>query len=67
MFLDPILGLNYLQKLSAVLTSAYFFPKLTFTKNSLRNTRVSNSLDPDQAQHFVKLGLGPFCLFDLIL
>ena len=31
-----------------------------FSKNSLRNTiRVSNSLDPDQAQHFVAPDLGP--------
>ena len=37
--------------------------KLTFSKNSLRNTiRVSNSLNPDQAQHFVGLDLEPDCL-----
>ena len=31
-----------------------FFSKLTFPKNSFRNTiRVSNSLDPDQAQQNV--------------
>ena len=40
-----------------------FFSKSAFSKNSLRNTiRVSNSLDPDQAQHFVSTYLGPNCL-----
>ena len=35
----------------------------TFLKNSLRNTiRVSNSLDPGQAQRFVGPDLGPNCL-----
>ena len=34
-----------------------------FQKKSLRNTiRVSNILDPDQAQHFVGPDLGPNCL-----
>ena len=38
----------------------FFFSKLTFLKNSIRNTiRVANSLDPDQAQHFVQSVLGP--------
>ena len=37
-----------------------FFSKLTFPKNSFRNMiRVSNSLDPDQVQHFVGPDLGP--------
>ena len=40
-----------------------FFPKLTFLKNSFRNTIiVSNSLDRDQARCFVGPGLGPNCL-----
>ena len=40
-----------------------FFSKLTFLKNSFRNTiRVANSLDPDQARHFVGPELGPNCL-----
>ena len=40
----------------------YFFFKLTF-----RNTiRVSNSLDADQARHFVGPGLGPNCLQRLL-
>ena len=34
-----------------------------FSKISLRNTvRVANSLDPDQAHHFVRPDLGPNCL-----
>ena len=40
-----------------------FFSKSAFTKNSFRNTiRVSNSLDQDQARHFVRRDLGPNCL-----
>ena len=47
--------------LHAFLTSADFFK--TFSKNNFRNTiRVSNSLDPDQARHFVGPNLGPNCL-----
>ena len=43
--------------------SADVFSKSTFLKNSYRNTtRVSNSLDPDQARHFVGPILGPNCL-----
>ena len=39
-----------------------FFSKTTFLKNSFRNTiRVSNSLDPDQARHYVGPDLGPNC------
>ena len=39
------------------------FSKLKFSNNSFRNTiRVSNSLDPDQARHFVGPDLGPNCL-----
>ena len=42
------------------LSSADFFSKLTFSKNSFRNTfRVSYSLDPDQASRFVRPDLGP--------
>ena len=41
----------------------WFFSKSTFLKNSFRNTiRVSNSLDPYQAWHFVRPDLGPNCL-----
>ena len=40
-----------------------YFSKLTFSKNYFRITiRVSNSLDPDQAQHVVGPDLGPNCL-----
>ena len=39
------------------------FLKLTFSNNSFENIiRVSNSLDPDQARHFVGPGLGSICL-----
>ena len=41
----------------------FFSSKLTLLKSSFGNTiRVSNSLDPDQAQHFVRPDLGPNCL-----
>ena len=41
-----------------------FFFKINFFSNkSFRNTiRLSNCLDPDQAQHFVGPELGPNCL-----
>ena len=43
-----------------LLSSADFFPKLTFSKVSFRMTiRVSNGLDPDQDRHFVGPDLGP--------
>ena len=39
------------------------FSKLTFSKNSFRNNiRVSNSLDRDQARHYVGPDLDPYCL-----
>ena len=42
------------------LSSADFF-KLTFSKNSFRNTiRVSNVLDPELFGHIVKPDLGPY-------
>ena len=38
------------------------FSELTFSKSSFTNTiTVSNSLDPDQARHFVGPDLGPNC------
>ena len=41
----------------------WLFSKLTFSKNSFRNTiSVSNSLDPDQARHSVGPDLDPNCL-----
>ena len=43
-----------------LISSADFFQKNNFTKNSLKNTlRVSNGLDPHQAQHSVGPDLGP--------
>ena len=44
------------------LSSADFFSKSTFSKNSLENIIVSNSLDSDQARHFVRPDLDPNCL-----
>ena len=46
-----------------LLLSADFFSKLTFSKQSFRNTiRVSNCLDPDQDRLNVGPDLGPNCL-----
>ena len=40
-----------------------YFSKSSFSKKKGRNTiGVSNSLDPDQARHFVGPDLGPNCL-----
>ena len=45
------------------LLPAYFFSNLTFSKYIFRNTiRVSNGIDPDQAQLSVGTDLGPNCL-----
>ena len=39
------------------------FSKSTFSKSSFKNAiRVSNSLNPNQAQHFVGPDMGPNCL-----
>ena len=38
------------------------FFKLTVSNISLSNNRVSYSLDPDQARHYVGPNLGPNCL-----
>ena len=44
-------------------SSANFFQNQIFFKKSFRNTiRVSKSLDPDQARHFVMPDLGLNCL-----
>ena len=44
----------------AFLSSAYFFSNSTVSENIFRNTiRVSNSLDPDEAEHFVGPDLVP--------
>ena len=45
------------------LSYADFFKNQLFSKNSFRNTiSVSNSLDPEQAGHFVGPVLDPNCL-----
>ena len=46
------------------LSSADFFQNQLFQKilSDRNTTRVSNSLDPDQAAHFVGPDLGPNCL-----
>ena len=50
--LQRCLTLCLLGNLHAFLLSADFFSKSTFLKNSFRNTiRVSNGVDPDQAQN----------------
>ena len=53
-----------LRKFSSLfLPAADFFQNQIFSKNSFRNKiKVSNSLDLDQARHFVGLDLGPKCL-----
>ena len=46
-----------------VLSSADFFSKSTFSKNSIRNNiRMSNGLDPDQDRHSDGPDLGSNCL-----
>ena len=58
MLMDLILG-NF----ACFLSSADFVFKINFFENSFRNTtRVSNSLDPDEARRFVGPDLGPNCL-----
>ena len=43
-----------LGNLHAFLSSAFFLLKSTFFQNFFRNTiKVSNSVDPDQARHYV--------------
>ena len=49
--------------LHAILPSVFFLSKLAFSKTSYRNiTRVSNNVDPDQAQQYIGPDLGPNCL-----
>ena len=53
----------YLLGLFMILSYAVFFQNELFFRNSFRNTiKVSNSLDPDQARHFVGPDLDPNCL-----
>ena len=61
-FILSILGLCLLDNF-ALFCRLMLFSKSTFMKNYFRNTiRVSNSLEPDQARHFVGPDLGPNCL-----
>ena len=47
----------------ALIVVCNLFSKLTFSKNSFRNTiSVSNRLDPDQDRHSFSPDLGPNCL-----
>ena len=57
------LTLCILGNFSCFFVACCFFSKSTFWKNSFMSTiRVSNSLDLDQARHFVGPDLGPNCL-----
>ena len=47
----------------AFVVDCWLFSKMTFSKNSFRNTiRVSKGWDPDQDRHSVGPDLGPNCL-----
>ena len=60
---DLLATLCMLGNFSCFFVVRVLFLKLTFSKKSFRNTiMVSNSLDPDQARHFVGPDLGPNCL-----
>ena len=51
----------------AFVVVCWLFSKLTFSKNSFRNTfRVSNGLDPNQDRQSVGPNLGPNCLQKLL-
>ena len=53
----------YWEIFNVLLSFADLFSKSSFWQKFFRNTtRVSNSLDPDQALHFVRADLGPNCL-----
>ena len=55
--------LLHAKKFSVYLFLLIFGSKSTFSIKPFRNTiRVSNSLDLDQARHFVEPDLGPNCL-----
>ena len=50
-----------------IFLSSADFSKSSFSKNSFRNIiRVSNSLDPDQARHFVGPDQGSSCLQNIM-
>ena len=53
---------KYSRKIYSLTFPTGIFFYTIFSKNSFRNTiRVSNRLDPDQAQHFVGPDLGTNC------
>ena len=57
-----LLTLLHPGKLFPLFCRLLIFSKSTFSKISFRNTiRVSNTLDPDQARHFVGSDLGTNC------
>ena len=52
-----------LGKIACFLTSADYLSKSAVSKNSFRkDIKVSDSLDPDQARHYVGPDLSPNCL-----
>ena len=58
-----LLIIEPVDEILVLIMSSADFPKLTFSKNSFRNTiRMSNCLDADQAQHSVGPDLDPNCL-----
>ena len=50
---------------SCILSSADFYSISSFSKKISGIPSLSNSLDPDQARHFVELDLDPNCLQSL--
>ena len=68
-FVEPDLGPNCLQRLSANTSRNFFCCLLIFFQNNFYQKhyfkniiRASNSLDPDLALHFVRPDLDPNCL-----
>ena len=57
-----LLSLCLLSKFSSYFLSSAFFKINFLEKFSQKYHRASNSLDLDQAQHFVRPDLGPNCL-----
>ena len=62
-FVEKSFNTLHAGKFFMVFVVCCFRSKLFFSKNSFRITiRVANSLDPDQARHFVGPDLDPNCL-----
>ena len=54
------------RKKNHIFVVCLYFSKLSFSRNYFRNIkRVTNSVDPDQARHFVGPDLDPNCLYRL--